>query len=83
MVHLLIVDFFEFRESMCSKSSEKNVNIIIEVLFKMKIKSPMAFLARVFVYVFEIFGTSVHNTVLTLSLCYIEYLAYTQFVVMT
>lgn len=46
---------------MCSKSSEKNKNII-EVLFKMKIK---VFLARVFVYVFEIFGTSVHNINLT------------------
>lgn len=48
---------------MCSKSSEKNINII-EVLFKIQIKS-LAFLARVFVYVFEIFGTSVHNINLT------------------
>lgn len=44
---------------MCSRSSERNINTI-EVLFKMKIKS-LAFLARVFVYVCEIFGTSVHN----------------------
>lgn len=75
----------EFREFMCSRSSERNINTI-EVLFKMKIKSmkikSLASLARVqYLYMYLRFS-EYPFTILTLSLCCIEYLAYAQFVVM-